>query len=75
MGEFFTIYSFHVKETVKKKGFLYSTLILVAFLLIASYFSYQSSQKPDPDKILISSHMTGANLTKKQFTSVFDKDE
>ncbi|PGK51305.1 hypothetical protein CN918_26300 [Priestia megaterium] len=73
MNELWTIYSFHVKELVRKKGFLYSSLFIVALILIVSYFSYQSSSNAKNDKVYVSMLMKDAQLSEKQMDKAFKK--
>ncbi|PGK51303.1 hypothetical protein CN918_26290 [Priestia megaterium] len=71
MKELWIIYSFHVKELVRKKGFLFSSLFIVGLILIATFFSHQATSDEKKDKVLISLHLDGATLSEKEMNRAF----
>jgi len=69
--ELWIIYSFHVKELVRKKGFLFSSLFIVGLILIATYFSHQASSSEKNDKVLVSLNIDGTSLSEKALNKAF----
>jgi len=69
--ELWIIYSFHVKELVRKKGFLFSSLFIVGLILIATYLSHQASSNEKNDKVLVSLNIDGTSLSEKAMNKAF----
>lgn len=73
MKKFWDSYYFQMKETVRKKGFIISTLIMVGLILSLAYYNHQSENKEvDPDKVTIVYQDTAYRIDKEVFKKQFE---
>lgn len=76
MKELWVIYAFHVKELVRKKGFLISSLIIAAIIILSSFISYQLSQNDSSkEEVSIAYQLEGLVLSEKGLNDIFKESD
>lgn len=67
MKKFLDAYLFQMRETIQKKSFLISTLIMMAVVFSIGYFNYQSSKKVEKETVYVSNISDNYSIDKKSF--------
>ena len=75
MNEFWILFKFQLGEMMKKKGFLFSCLFVVAVVFLSGYFSHRSQESDTKDKILISSSIDSQAISKETLQNMFKNSD